>query len=117
MANDKYTDAELKERYGLRNEGKHFTAIDQPSELGYSCLKGKHGEHEITWSEFNQHIWCYKCNIDYLSFDCPIKRPCWMKKELWKIYGNYPNEYNIKKGRFHPYPDCKKDGKYHRCVR
>lgn len=121
MSNAKYTDAQLKKKYGYRfpNNNAHGCVIfDEPCELGYSCPKG-HNYDNITWSEFNEHIWCYTCEMDYLSFDCPIKRPCWMSRKTWDDMYVKPKElkYNIKKGRIHPYPDCKKDGKYHRCVK
>jgi len=111
MASPTLTDEQLKEQYGLRPIG---TAFDEPFELGYKCPLC---HTNITWSEFNDHIWCYKCKIDYLSFDCPITRPCWMNKRTWdKLYGNYPERFNLQKSRVHPYPDCRKDGKLHKCV-
>lgn len=111
MASPTLTDKQLKKKYGLRPSG---TPIDGPFELGYKCPKG---HADIDWSEFNNHLWCYECKVDYLSFDCPIKRPCWMSKKQWSCYNDYPNKYNIKKGRIHPYPDCKENGKFHKCTK
>lgn len=116
VANDKYTDIELKEKYGLRfPEGRAGTILDEPFELGFKCPR----DHtHITWSEFREHVWCYECKMDYHYSICPIQRPCWMKAKLWRImYGNYPNKFNIQKGRVHPYGDCQENGKYHKCER
>jgi len=119
MSSPTLTDKQLKETYGLRfPEGTQgIVMFDKPFELGFSCPKGHRGV-DITWSEFNEHIWCYKCNLDYPSFFCPIKRPCWMNKKMWDdMYGSHPNKFNIQKGRIHPYPDCRReDGKLHKCV-
>ncbi len=119
MASPTLTDKQLEKQYGLRipKGAKGIIALDEPFELGYSCPKG-HTSESITWSEFNEHIWCYMCKIDYPSKDCPIKRPCWMSRKLWNdMYGKYTNRFNIQKGRIHPYYDCRKDGKLHKCVR
>lgn len=71
------TDRQLEKIYGKRGSG---TALFEPWELGYRCPRGHRGSH-ITWSEFNHHIWCYKCQLDYLSNTCPIQRPSWQGKE------------------------------------
>lgn len=119
MASPTLNDSELKEKYGLRfpnpEDAAGVTIFDEPFELGYKCPKG---HANITWSEFKEHIWCYDCKLDYLSFECPIKRPCWMNKEIWNnLYGNHADKFNIKLGRIHPYSDCRQDGKLHKCVK
>lgn len=65
MSNDRFTDAELGEKYGFRGHG---TAIFEPQEHGYRCPKG---HAHLTWSEFQEHIWCYECEKDYhYAEDC-----------------------------------------------
>jgi len=64
--NDFYSDNELEKMFGKRPEG---TAIFQPMELGWVCPVDE--SHEITWSEFSSHIWCYDCQKDYFSLLCP----------------------------------------------
>jgi len=79
MANDKYTDMQLAMKYGRRREG---TGIDEPTELGYRCSAG---HSNITWSEFNQHIWCYVCEKDYhYADDCVLVMDKWNPKNLPK---------------------------------
>ena len=117
MSNKDYTDEQLKEKYGLRLSGPGIAILDAPYELGFFCPKG-HGGKLITWSEFKNDIWCYECKVDYLSFDCPIQRPCWMGKDYWeKWYIKGDHRFIILKGRYHPYSDCRnKYGRLHRCA-
>jgi hypothetical protein len=66
---DKGIDAELEakvdrllepEAYGKRpTDGM---GLFEPQELGYRCPEG---HAHITWSEFNEHIWCYECEKDF----------------------------------------------------
>jgi len=64
--NDFYSDKQLKKLFGMRPSG---IAIFEPMELGWVCpIKP---EHEIGWSEFNKHIWCYQCKKDYFTLLCP----------------------------------------------
>lgn len=68
--NDKYSDEELKKKYGLRNLGKAAIPLFEPQELGYRCPEG---HANITWSEFNEHIWCYVCKKDFhYADDCVL---------------------------------------------
>ena len=67
MRNDRFTDEQLKEKYGLRPSG---ASIDYPQELGYRCPKG---HSELEWSEFIDHIWCEECEKDYhYAQDCVL---------------------------------------------
>lgn len=59
-------------------------AFDEPGVLGYLCPK-LHGGGDLTWSEWEEHLWCYKCEIDYPSKDCPKQRPGWMSDEIWEM--------------------------------
>lgn len=36
--------------------------LDTPPELGYRCPAG---HSYIDWSEFNDHVWCHRCNRDF----------------------------------------------------
>ena len=61
-----YTDKQLKKIFGMRLSG---TALFDPLELGWVCPENR--THRITWSEFNKHIWCHNCEMDYFTFLCP----------------------------------------------
>lgn len=83
--NDFYSDAELGNLFGLRKEG---IALFEPMELGWVCPINK--KHDITWSEFNQHIWCYECEKDYFTLLCPkeinpFTTPEILKKETVQV--------------------------------
>lgn len=80
MASPTLTDEQLSEQYGKRPNG---VALFEPYELGYRCPRGHRGA-TITWSEFEEHIWCFMCNLDYPSKDCPMQRPSWMKPDDFK---------------------------------
>ncbi len=65
MSNDRYSDEQLRDGFGMRGGGAGLFA---PQELGYRCPVG---HANLTWSEFNEHIWCYKCEKDYhYAEDC-----------------------------------------------
>ena len=67
-----------EELMGLRSKGQ---PIDLPCELGYNCPichnhckqcddgEGLHDE-TLEFSEYNDFMWCPKCNIDIPSFMC-----------------------------------------------
>ena len=67
MSNDFYTDAELEELFGKREVVKGIVLFD-PIELGWVCPNDKH--HMTTWSEFEGHIWCYACEMDWFTLLC-----------------------------------------------
>lgn len=78
--NGGFTDEQLKEKYGLRHGGKSCTPLFEPQEYGYRCPKG---HSNITWSEFKDHIWCYKCEIDYhYAIDCVLIKDEYNPKDL-----------------------------------
>lgn len=66
MANDFYSDDELAKLFGKRVEA---VSLFSPQELGWACPVDP--KHEIEWSEFCGHIWCYTCRKDYFSLLCP----------------------------------------------
>lgn len=66
MANDFYTDEQLEQLFGRRLEA---IAIFEPMGLGWVCPFDP--GHDITWSGFNMHIWCYECDKDYFTLLCP----------------------------------------------
>jgi hypothetical protein len=103
MASPTLTDKELELKYGRRSSG---TPIDFPHELGYICPKGHTGDY-LDWSEFNDHIWCYQCKLDYhYAHDCHLKRMCWMSDKLWNNFINgLPIKPQILEGIQHFY-DC-----------
>jgi len=75
--NDRFTDEQLKEKYGLR---PHGNPLFEPQEHGYRCPKG---HSNITWSEFKDHIWCYECEIDYhYAIDCVLIKDKYNPKDL-----------------------------------
>ena len=105
MSSPRLNDKELETEFGRRNLPKGSITLDQPFELGYRCPKG---HKNITWSEFNDHIWCYQCEKDYhYALDCKLKRICWMSDKQWEDFlGRLPMKPKIVKGIQH-FPDCK----------
>lgn len=71
MAAPSMTDQEIADKYGRRVIPHGTVILNEPSEEGYQCPKG-HNMSEITWSEFNEYIWCYVCQLDYPSKVCHI---------------------------------------------
>lgn len=62
------TEIILLRKFGLRPI--NGIPIDSPMELGYRCPLG---HSNIIWSEFLEHIWCYKCEKDYhYADDCVL---------------------------------------------
>lgn len=87
----------IKKKFGVRPH-KGAIPIDEPMELGYRCPKG---HANITWSEFKEHIWCYKCKKDFHYADeCVMIKHRFNPKDLPKqpkmIYGiaNYTLDGN-----------------------
>ena len=105
MSSPKLTDKQLEKVYGRRQTG--VTALDDPQELGYICPKG-HGGDYLTWSEFKDHIWCCKCQVDYhYATDCQLKRMWWMSDEQWRVFvAVLPMKPKILEGTQHFF-DCK----------
>lgn len=86
------TDFFLARTYGARCKGD---PVFEPFEFGYQCPAC--GATNITWSEFNEHIWCYCCNLDILTRKCPIKKPEWMDAgQFYDFIKNLPFEAIIK---------------------
>lgn len=65
--NNFYSDVELEKLFGKRKTGG--TPLFEPQELGWNCPINK--KHLLTFSEFNEHLWCYNCEKDYFSLLCP----------------------------------------------
>jgi hypothetical protein len=59
-------------------------AFDEPGVLGYLCPRG-HGGPALTWSEWEEHIWCYDCGLDWQSSECLKMRPEWCSDEVWGL--------------------------------
>lgn len=105
MASLTLTDGELTIQYGRRDLPKGTIIFDEPSELGYQCPEG-HKMGQLIWSEFNDHLWCYVCKLDYPSAECPMQRPCWeTPKQFKEFISRLPFKPKIIKGVMH-YPDC-----------
>lgn len=73
-----------------------------PQEYGYRCPAG---HANIYWSEWEEHIWCYKCEKDYhYANDCVLVKDKYNPKKLpmqpkiikgvknWKKDGNGWND-------------------------
>ena len=102
--NNRFSDKELKKRYGLRNiQG---IPLITPGELGYRCPKG---HANIAFSEFVDHIWCYKCKMDFhYAEDCVLIKDMFNPKGLpkqprmitgiknWSEDGNHLNDIPAK---------------------
>ncbi len=80
MASPTLSDIELAKQFGRRSQGQ---PLFEPCEWGYRCPNGHRGQH-TTWSEFNKHIWCHKCNLEFPSETCPMQRPSWMTPQQFK---------------------------------
>jgi len=105
MSSPNMTDEQIAKKYGRREVEVCMVILNEPSEEGYQCPKG-HKMGAITWSEFNEHIWCYVCQLDYPSKDCPMKRPCWETPKRFKDFvSRLPFNPRIISGVMH-FPDC-----------
>ena len=105
MSSPTMTDEQIAEKYGRREVKAGLIILNEPSEEGYLCPQG-HKMGEITWSEFNEHIWCYVCQLDYPSKDCPMQRPCWeTPKQFRSFISRLPFKPRIVSGVMH-FPDC-----------
>jgi hypothetical protein len=67
--NNFYSDNKLTKLFKKR---PHSSPLFAPMELGWVCPSNE--SHLIVWSEFNQHVWCYQCGMDYFTLLCPKKR-------------------------------------------
>ena len=98
MSSPILTDEQLVEKYG-RRKPQGAIPVFEPQEFGYCCPKGHTGDY-LTWSEFNDHIWCYKCQKDYhYAHDCTIQRMSWMTpKQFREFWATLPEKPKILKG-------------------
>lgn len=70
----------------LPDGGAGVMIIDEPGELGYQCpfcgkgndLDDPSNSDSLTWSEWASHLWCYTCERDIPTAQCPIRRQSWM---------------------------------------
>lgn len=99
MSSPTMSDEQLSEKYGRRPHPLLMVPVFEPQEFGYRCPKG-HGGDYLTWSEFNDHIWCYKCQMDYhYAHECTIQRPSWMTvKQFEEFLSTLPEKPKILDG-------------------
>ena len=84
---------QFKKKYGMRGRG---TCIFFPQEFGYRCPKG---HHNLQWSEFKEHIWCYECKKDYHYANACVLIACKFNPK------NLPKQPRIIYGMFNMTPD------------
>jgi len=106
MASPTLNDTELEKEYGRRNLPVGSVIFDQPGDLGYQCPFGHTGDW-LSFSEFKDHIWCYKCKMDYhYAADCQLRRMCWMSDNQWRDFiARLPMKPQVIEGIQH-FPDC-----------
>ena len=68
--------------------------ICNPKDLDLFCPKNE--KHKITWSEYEQHIWCYDCQQD-IGYEPGFSGP--IPVEIAKMLGIDYRKYNIKTGK------------------
>lgn len=82
MASPRYSDQELERRYSRRPAVG--IPLFEPYEFGYHCPCG---HTHLTWSEFQDHLWCYTCEKDYhYAEDCYLVRPERMPDTAWEQF-------------------------------
>ena len=69
--NDFFSDNELSEIFRKRLNAPNLVSLFEPMEVGWVCPIDS--THEITWSEFKGHVWCFQCQKDYFTLLCPKK--------------------------------------------
>src|SRR5437016_4147205 len=47
--------------------------IQKPMHHGVTCTKCK--GHNLEWSEYDKHVWCYDCEIDFTGYVSALDGP------------------------------------------
>ena len=70
------------DKHGLPRRAGAGIPLIEACELGYECPKGHYDPSgNPVFSEFESHLFCFECQDDYPTEECPIQRPSWQKQD------------------------------------
>lgn len=93
----------------LKKRDWHY--LMSPKDFCFEACKC--GNLDLQWSEFEEHVWCDKCNIDFIS-DCPgildgivMIETCKMMGFNFDSYDMTTNKVVLFDSEFWPYSEKK----------